>query len=251
MRHRGPSLALACAGHTDVGRRRNNEDAVFYSPRLAAVADGVGGAAAGEIASRSAIEEIIHLDKCRLEEPLPEALTSAVLRGNARIGFVAECRPQHAGMSTTLTAVALGPDNVYAVANIGDSRTYLLRDGELRQVTRDDSLVQQLVDSGHLTADSARRHPQRSVVLQALDGDPGRRPTVRSAQAMPGDRLLLCSDGLSDVVDPSSLRDVLVAGTREDAARELIELALAGGSRDNVTAVVADVVPRRAEDYGW
>src|SRR5918998_4519886 len=122
MRHRRPALALACASRTDVGRRSNNEDAAFYSPRLAAVAEGGGGAAAGEIASRSAIEEIIHLDKCRLEEPLPEALTNAVLRGNARIGFIAECRPQHAGMATTLTAVALGPNNTYAVANIGDSR---------------------------------------------------------------------------------------------------------------------------------
>ncbi len=247
----GSSLALACAGRTDVGRRGNNEDAVFYSPRLAAVADGVGGAAAGEVASRSAIEELIHLDKCRLEEPLPAALATAVMRGNARIAFIAECRPQYAGMSTTLTAVALGPTDTYVVANIGDSRTYLLRNGELRQVTRDDSLVQQLVDSGHLSADAARRHPQRSVVLGALDGDPIRRPAVHTATARIGDRLLLCSDGLSDVVDLPVLEGVLRSETRDDAARRLVDVALAAGSRDNITVVVADVVPRRLEDYGW
>src|SRR4051794_32647436 len=163
-------LMLECSARSDVGRRPNNEDAVFASPRLAAVADGVGGAAAGEIASRTVINALIRLDKSRLDVPLLHALTDAVAWGNETIGFIAECRPQLSGMSTTLTTVALADDGTYLVANVGDSRTYLLRDGALRRLTRDDSLVQELIEHGYLTAEEARRHPQRSVVLNALDG---------------------------------------------------------------------------------
>ena len=120
-------------------RRRHNEDSVLGTPRLVAVADGVGGAAAGEVASRSAIDVLAHLEKCWLSGALPDALERAIRDGNERIAFVAECRPQCAGMGTTVTAVAL--DDRYVVANIGDSRAYLFRDGALTQVTRDDSLV--------------------------------------------------------------------------------------------------------------
>src|SRR5919199_4305869 len=132
------ALALESAVRTDVGPvRRNNEDAAFASPRMAAGADGVGGAAAGEVASRAAIDAIVALDKRRLDGPLPEALRNAIADGNERIGFIASCRPATAGMSTTLTAVALA-DGGYAVANVGDSRAYPLRDGPLQPLTRDD-----------------------------------------------------------------------------------------------------------------
>src|SRR4051812_39212319 len=144
------ALALECATRSDVGRRRNNEDALYASPRLAAVADGVGGHAAGEVASQWIIQALKQLDNSRLAKPLPAALADAVAWGNQTIGFVAECRPHTAGMSTTLTAVALGDDGAYVLANIGDSRTYLLRAGELTQLTRDDSFVQYMVDSGQL-----------------------------------------------------------------------------------------------------
>src|SRR4051794_21307513 len=156
-------LMLECSARSDVGRRPNNEDAVFASPRLAAVADGVGGAAAGEVASRAAIDALVALDKTRLDRRLEDALADAVASGNARIGFIAACRPRTAGMSTTLTAVALGDDG-YVLANVGDSRTYLLRDGVLTQLSRDDSYVQMLLDSGTLAPEEARRHPQRSLV---------------------------------------------------------------------------------------
>lgn len=248
------ALSLESAVRSDIGPvRQNNEDAVYASPRLAAIADGVGGAAAGEVASRAAIDALVALDKRRLDRPLPEALGAAVAAGNASIGFIASCRPQTAGMSTTLTAVALGEDG-FAVANVGDSRTYLLRAGTLRQITRDDSLVQRLLDSGAVTPDEARRHPQRSLVVEALDGDPARTaPAVATLAARPGDRLLLCSDGLSDSVDDDAIAEVLRDRDRDrDACAEaLVALALESGARDNVSVVVADVVARRDPRAGW
>jgi protein phosphatase len=245
-------LSLAWALRTDVGPvRGNNEDAVYASPRLAAVADGVGGASAGEVASRLAIDALAHLDKCRLDSPLEDALAAAIATGNERIGFIAECRPQTAGMSTTLTAVALG-DERYVLANIGDSRTYLLRDGALTRLSRDDSYVQMLLDRGAVTPEEARRHPQRSLVLEALDGDRQRRPpAVTTAPARAGDRLLLCSDGLSDYVDDDAIAAVLRDGARDDVAERLVAMALAAGARDNVSVVVADVEPRRDPATAW
>jgi serine/threonine protein phosphatase PrpC len=237
------ALMLECATRSDIGRRANNEDSVYASPRLAAVADGVGGAAAGEVASQWIIHSLVQLDKCRLGESLDVALERAIAWGNDTIRFVADCRPELAGMSTTLTAVALTNDGSYVLANIGDSRTYLLRDGALLQLSRDDSFVQQLIDAGHLTAEQARRHPSRSLVLQALDGDPERRPAIELIAARTGDRLLLCSDGLSDVVDHATLEAVLAAkASRTDCADELIERALVAGARDNVSAIVIDVI---------
>jgi PPM family protein phosphatase len=246
------ALTLQCALRSDVGPvRGNNEDTVFASPRLAAVADGVGGAAAGEVASRAAIDALAYLDKCRLDRRLEDALAEAVATGNERIGFLAECRPQLAGMSTTLTAVALG-DEGYVLANIGDSRTYLLRDGTLTRLSRDDSYVQMLLDNGAIAADEARRHPQRSLVLEALDGDPQRRPpAITTAPARAGDRLLLCSDGLSDYVEDDDIAAVLRTGARDECAERLVAMALAAGARDNVSVVVADVEPRRDPSAGW
>jgi PPM family protein phosphatase len=246
-----PELSLACAARSDVGRvRANNEDAVYASPRLAAVADGVGGAAAGEVASRAVIDALVHLDKCRLRGPLAPALAAAVADGNERVGFIARCRPSMTGMSTTLTAVALGDDG-YVVANVGDSRTYLLRDGALTRLTRDDSFVQLMVDSGQLTLAEALAHPQRALVLESLDGDPARRPTLTRIEARLGDRLLLCSDGLTDLVEEAAIATALREPEPARCAERLVGLALAAGGRDNVSAVVADVVARRDPAAGW
>ena len=244
-------LLLHAAARTDVGRRANNEDSVFASPRLAAVADGVGGAAAGEVASQAVINALVQLDKCRLEGRLDDALAGAVGYGNETIAFVAECRPELAGMGTTLTAVALADEGDYALVNIGDSRTYLLRDGALSRLTRDDSLVQRLLDGGHLTEAQARAHPQRSLVLEALDGSAREPAPVTTFAAREGDRLLLCSDGLSDVVDDELLAGALASGPPDACAERLVELALAAGARDNVTVVVADVVARREPSRAW
>src|SRR3954470_2182267 len=247
-----PGLALECAARNDIGRRANNEDAVYISSRIVAVADGVGGAAAGELASRRIVESLALLDKSKLDIPLDAALENAIAWGNESIGFIAGCRPQLAGMSTTLTAVALDNDGTYVLANIGDSRTYLLRDGELTQLSRDDSLVQDLIDAGHLTPEQARRHPARNVVMHALDGDPERRPSTQLVPAHAGDRLLLCSDGLSDTVEHATLEAIL--NDRKDpgdCADHLVALALEHGARDNVSAVVVDVVPRSDPTTAW
>jgi PPM family protein phosphatase len=244
------ALALKSAVRSDAGPvRPNNEDAVFASPRMAAVADGVGGRAAGEVASRAVIDMLAHMEKCRLSGPLAPALEQAIASGNERIGFIAACRPQMAGMSTTLTAVALGDG--YAIASIGDSRAYLYRDGALTQLTRDDSFVQLLIDSGELDPRHARSHPQRSLVLQALDGGPDRRPTLTTQPARAGDRLLLCSDGLSDMVDEEALAAALAITSRERCADRLVELALGAGGRDNVSVVVADVVAADEAVAAW
>ena len=243
-------LILECAVRTDVGRvRKNNEDSAFATSRLAAVADGVGGHAAGEVASRAAIDVLAVLEKSWLSEPLTAALGDAVQACNERIGFIASCRPDFEGMSTTLTAVAL--DEEYVVANIGDSRTYLLRDGELSQLTRDDSYLQMLIESGVVDPEQARRHPQRNVVLRALDGGPDRLPTLTTHPARAGDRLLLCSDGLSDVLDAETIRETLATEPRDRCAELLVEMALDGGARDNVTAVVADAVATDGPASAW
>ena len=243
-------LMLECSARSDVGRRPNNEDSVFVSPRLAAVADGVGGSAAGEVASRTLIVALMHVDKCRLQGRVEDALSEGIARGNQAIGFIAGCRPAMAGMSTTVTAVALGDDG-YVVANLGDSRTYLLRDGALTQLTHDDSWVQLMIDSGELTPEAARDHPQRSLVLAALDGEPDRAPSLTTFAARPGDRLLLCSDGLSDVLDDATIAATLRGASRAECAGRLIDLALAAGGPDNISAVVADVARRDDPTAAW
>ena len=245
------ALSLESAARTHAGLvRSDNEDSVFASPRLVAVADGVGGRAAGEVASAAVINELILMDKCRLSGPLDEALTLAVSSGNASVAFISSCRAQMAGMSTTLTAVAIGDDR-YAVANVGDSRAYLLREGKLTQLTRDDSYVQALLDSGAIEEAAAHDHPQRSVVLKALDGDPEISPAISALSARAGDRLLICSDGLTDLIDQAALESALAIESRELSAETLIELALQAGGSDNVSVIVADVVPTDDPSRGW
>jgi protein phosphatase len=141
---------------------------------------------------------MVALDKRRLARPLEQELGDVVADANAAIGFASIYDPRHAGMGTTLTAVVLSNDGNYLLANIGDSRTYLLRDEQLRRLTHDHSLVQALIDRGVLTENDARKHPQRSVVLEALDGVERPLPALRTVQARAGDRLLLCSDGVTD-----------------------------------------------------
>lgn len=208
------ALALECAVRSEVGRRPNNEDAVFASGRLAVLADGVGGAVGGEVASCWVVNAFISLDKSRLSRSLPEALREALRWGNEAVGFIAHCRPDLAGMGTTVTAAAITNDGDVVVMNVGDSRTYLFRAGRLRQLTHDDTLVQMLIDRGAITAADARRHPQRSIVVEAIDGQPRPAPDVTSLEARVGDRLLLCSDGLSDAVDDREIAAVLETGPR-------------------------------------
>lgn len=236
---------------SEVGLRGNNEDAAFASPRLLAVADGVGGAAAGETASNAAIMKMAALDNRRLVNALEDELTDAVADANDLISFATFYEPRHTGMATTLTAVAMANDGRYLVANVGDSRTYLFRSGRLSQLTRDDSLVQELIDRGDLTESDARDHPHRSVVLRALNGDTQRPLALCAVDAQEGDRLLLCSDGVTDYLTDHQLAALLRHDDATEAARLLVDAALEHGSRDNLTVVIADVVARHDPADGW
>lgn len=246
-----PALVLRCTARSDVGGRENNEDALFGSSRLVAVADGVGGAAGGEVASGLAIQALVALDKRRLEAPLEDELRQAVQAGNDTVGFVTAVRPELAGMATTLTAIALSDDGHYLIANIGDSRAYLLRAGRLQRLTRDGSLVQALVDRGALTEAQARLHPHRSVVLSALDGAADKEVALQQVQARVGDRLLLCSDGLSDVIEDAAIAIQLAEPDRERCAAALVEAALLAGGRDNISVLIADVSSGEDADPAW
>lgn len=244
-------LTMRCAVRSDVGRRPNNEDAVFGTPRLIALADGVGGASAGEVASQMVINAMAGLDGRRLPGPLEDEFREAVDRANQNLGFVISCRPELAGMGTTLTALALSNDGRYLIANVGDSRTYLYRGGRLSQLTHDQSFVQLLVDSGAIGADEARDHPQRSVVLEALDGQEREATRISSCAAQVGDRVLLCSDGLSDVVPDDEIARLLADPSRELAAERLVASALDAGGRDNISVVIADVMASDEPTAGW
>jgi serine/threonine protein phosphatase PrpC len=205
------------------------------------VADGVGGHAAGEVASATIIEALAPLAGTDPGYDLVGRLHHAVVEGNAAIARRIAGDPTLQGMSTTLTAILFGGSR-YCLLNIGDSRTYLLRDGTLAQLTRDDSYVQLLVDQGHISQEAAGSHPQRNLVLQALTGEEVMEPAMTVHEAHAGDRFMLCSDGLSDVVPFATLAEALAAGEPQECVDRLIALALDAGTRDNVTAIVADVV---------
>ena len=251
-------MRLVFAAATDVGRmRKNNEDSYLSSQPVAAVADGMGGHSAGEVASAIAIEELAALrdrGPWDSETAATDDLKQAILRANRRIREMAASDRKLNGMGTTLVALLEDGDMVH-VANVGDSRGYLLRQGELSQVTVDHSLVQELVDDGRLSPEDAERHPQRSVITRALGIDPEVEFDLFTYKLQVGDRLLLCSDGLSDVVEPAQIRKVLLrVGNAHRAARELVTVANEQGGPDNITVIVVDAVDEAtalaAEDGG-
>jgi serine/threonine protein phosphatase PrpC len=236
------TLVLRYSARSDRGLvRQNNQDAVYAGPRLLALADGMGGHAAGEVASSLVIAALAPLDEDDPGDDLLAELRTATVEGNAAITRHVADAPDLEGMGTTLTAI-LFAGNRLGLVHIGDSRAYQLRDGYLTQITKDDTFVQSLIDEGRITEEEAHTHPQRSLLLRAITGqdvDPSL--TIREARA--GDRFLLCSDGLSGVVSDETLAETLQAyrDPRECADR-MIELALRGGGPDNITCIVADVV---------
>jgi PPM family protein phosphatase len=239
------TLVLRYAARSDRGLvRANNEDSVYAGARLLALADGMGGHAAGEVASQLVIAALAHLDDDEPGGDLLAKLHDAVREGNAAIAAHVENDPELEGMGTTLTAI-LFAGNKLGLIHIGDSRGYLLRDGELSQITKDDTFVQTLVDEGRITAEEAHSHPQRSLIMRALTGHEVE-PTLIMREARAGDRYLLCSDGLSDPVSQETILEALQIPDVAESADRLIELALRGGGPDNVTVVVADVI-----DYGY
>jgi PPM family protein phosphatase len=237
------TLALRYAIHSDVGLlREGNEDSAYAGPHLLAIADGMGGHVAGEVASSVTISALTGLDDEVPADQLLDALARAVATASSTLHEMSVEDPSLEGMGTTLTAL-LWSGTTVAVCHIGDSRAYLLRDGELRQITRDHTLVQSLVDDGRLSPAQAAIHPQRSLVMRALQSGTEAEPDLFTIEAKAGDRYLLCSDGLSDVVSEETLRDTLIRCTdRDQAVGQLTDLAIRGGGPDNITCIVADVV---------
>jgi PPM family protein phosphatase len=226
------------AGKTDPGRvRRRNEDAFVVDPPLFAVADGMGGAQAGEVASRLAAAAFREFREA--DELGPEERVQAIIKeANRRIYERARTDSEVSGMGTTVTA-ALLTDGRVVIGHVGDSRAYRIRDGRLEQLTEDHSLVADLMRSGRLTPEEAEGHPQRSVITRALGTDPDVDVDTLVIEAQAGDLFLLCSDGLSTMVsDADVLRTVERADTLDAAARDLVRAANTGGGEDNVTVVL-------------
>jgi PPM family protein phosphatase len=235
------ALTLRYAVRSDRGLvRTNNEDSVYAGPRLLAIADGMGGHAGGEVASKIVIAALEELDEDRPIPDLIGALRRAVDDASSALAQAIADDQELTGMGTTLTAIRFAGSRI-ALLHVGDSRAYLMRGGQLSQITHDDTYVQSLVDSGKLTAEEASHHPRRSMILRALDGSVVD-PDISIREARLGDRYLLCSDGLSDVVTASTLLEALTSGSPQECADRLIQLALRGGGPDNVTCIVADVV---------
>ena len=243
MRDAQGTLAVRYGVQSDIGlSRQDNEDAAYAGARLLAVADGMGGHAAGEVASAAAIDALRPLDTQVPAGELLNALDHAVRRASSALRDMVRDNPALQGMGTTLTAL-LWSGSQLGLVHIGDSRAYLVRDGEVFQITHDHTLVQSLLDDGKITASEVTSHPQRFLLLRALDAGSSFEPDLQLRDARLGDRYLLCSDGLHQVAAAESIAEVLLTVTDPDqAAKDLIALAIDGGGPDNVTCIVADVV---------
>jgi serine/threonine protein phosphatase PrpC len=250
---------LEIASCTDPGMvRSHNEDSIATDAGngLVVLADGMGGYNAGEVASGMATAVIVNemrqilastqpnqVDP-RTNQPMAARLVrEQVLRANSSIYQAAQTQPQYAGMGTTLV-VALFYDNRVLVAHLGDSRLYLLRDSELRQVTRDHSLLQEQIDSGLLTVEQAKNAQHKNLVTKALGIDPSVEPEIHEYPTLPGDLYLLCSDGLCDMVEDEQIRSALLAlgGNLKLAAQQLVQMANDNGGRDNVSVILVRVL---------
>ncbi|WP_438490521.1 PP2C family protein-serine/threonine phosphatase [Streptomyces sp. S186] len=237
------SLSLRFAAGSHKGMiREGNEDSGYAGPRLLAIADGMGGQAAGEVASSEVISTLVQLDDDVPGSDILTSLGTAVQRANDQLRVMVEEDPQLEGMGTTLTAL-LWTGQRLGLVHVGDSRAYLLRDGVLTQITQDHTWVQRLVDEGRITEEEATTHPQRSLLMRALGSGDHVEPDLSIREVRAGDRYLICSDGLSGVVSHQTLEDTL-AGYQgpHETVQELIQLALRGGGPDNITCIVADVL---------
>ncbi len=257
-------MALTAFGLTDVGRkRRHNEDAYLMDAErgLFVVADGMGGHAAGEVASRitvESIQEFISGTEDEHENTWPfgfnnryslegNRLTTAVEKANERVMRAVQNRPELKGMGTTVVAALFEPGRTTLV-HVGDSRAYLFRHGELRRLTDDHSWVQEQVNAGILTEDEAKSHPLKNVVTRALGGASHVAPDLIEIPTVAGDRFLLCSDGLTGMVGDDEIVDLLKSDSSiEKVVRTLVDLANEHGGVDNVTAIIVEVVPDPSE----
>jgi len=234
---------LRYAALSERGRvRDNNEDSYYADGRFFIVADGMGGHRAGEVASASAIEEFLRFAEENSGAPPLERLGGGIRAANDALFRMAEEDPELEGMGTTFTVV-LVEEGLY-LGHVGDSRAYICRDGKMRPLTRDHSLVERMVDEGHISASEARTHPQRNVILRALGVSPRLEVDLDVVDAVGGDRLLLCSDGLSGYLDDREIEAVVSsqAGPKE-RCRMLVEAANERGGLDNITVIVVDLGP--------
>ena len=225
------------AGRTDVGRQRSaNEDSLVVQPPLFAVADGMGGAKAGEVASAVAVQAV---ERARdSDEPAEAQLTEIVRAANRRIYDLAVADESRRGMGTTLTLAKVHGDEV-SLAHVGDSRAYRVRDGELSQLTRDHSLVAELERSGQITAEAAEHHPQRSIITRALGPEPDVEVDTYTLAGRAGDLFLICSDGLTSMISDGEIGSIVrSAGTLDEAADALVRAANQSGGKDNITVIL-------------
>jgi PPM family protein phosphatase len=237
-------LVIRYAVRSDIGLQRDlNEDSAYASTRLLAVADGMGGHAAGEVASAAVIDALRPLDTEIPAGELLDALDHAVRTAGSTLREMAASDPSLATMGTTLTALVVSGSQL-GLVHIGDSRAYLLRAGECYQITHDHTVVQTLLDDGKITPAEVASHPQRSLILRALVANRSYDADLQLREVQAGDRYLLCSDGLHEVADADAIAAVLrTVADPDQAATDLITLAIAGGGPDNVTCIVADVLP--------
>ena len=241
------TFRLQYAAISDVGRvRKDNQDAGYAGPWLLTVCDGVGGAARGDLASSTAVAQLRRLDEPpgddHDESNRLELVAGALHRASDRIGDLVDEEPSLTGTATTAT-VALFDGASLAMGHVGDSRAYLFRGKEISQLTTDHTFVQSLIDEGRITEEDGRTHPHRNLILKALDGVHDVDPDLFTVQLAESDRILLCSDGASGSLDISRLADILSTGSPDFAAVELVRASLEAGSTDNVTCIVADVLP--------
>lgn len=239
------TLFMYATAVSDVGTvRSNNQDSAFAGEHLAAICDGMGGHAGGDTASTIAIRSLAHIEQDSRPNDVKivsSMLETSIMAAHDAIVGKAKRERKLAGMGTTVTAVTL-VHGYWVLAHLGDSRAYLLRDNHLMRMTSDHSYVQHLIDTGHITPEEARNHPQRNVVMRVLgDFDIDPRPDVALRAAHPSDRWLLCSDGLCGVLEDSTIQETLsTISNQEECAQKLVSMALKAGSTDNVTAVIAD-----------
>ena len=237
--------ALRAGWLTDQGRTRTkNEDAVFADPgrKVFVVADGLGGCPGGEVASRIAAKQIgdalVRLDRTA---PAEAGVRDSVAKANRAVIEKAAADPRLSGMGTTVV-LAVGLDDTFLVAHVGDSRAYLLHEGHLSPLTRDHSVVRELLDAGRISREAARHHPQRNVVTRTLGRSDDAAPDLRTVAVQPGDRLLLCSDGLTGMLDDPEIEQVLVRFAEPmRCCRELVARSNDRGGLDNITVIVVDV----------
>lgn len=237
------SLSLRFAARSEIGLvRRNNEDSGYASNDLLVVADGMGGHEAGELASAATVAAIVEAAETSGEvEVLLELLANAVITSGEYIADVVSANRGLAGMGTTMTALALREDRI-AVAHVGDSRAYLLRDDELQQMTKDHTFVQSLVDRGEITKEQAAVHPRRNLMMRAIDGIHPVDVDLSVREAKPGDRFLICSDGVCGVISDDQIEELLQTEDLTVAVGDIIDAVLDAGAPDNITLIVADVI---------